>query len=518
MKRAEITRVIALMLVLTLTAVMLCGCETYDNFKKAFIDPPTQEKLVIKIGIFEPLTGRQSYDAEDELLGMQIAYEMFPSVLGYDIELVYKDNRSSTDEAKEAVKALIDRGCVGILGSNSASLSLAVSDIIKEAKIPAITATNTVPILTSTNDYYFRVCYTNSYDAQGAAHYILEGIKDDSGEVGNITRAAVLVAQNNDFALGKAELFRNEFLTQLGIDPETVNDDSSPAAIELDENGNPIPVINNVEIFTLPTEDTEIIPMLDKVAATLGNDTAIYFPSDIETAVNVISKAALAGYDFTWIGTESWEGIESYNTEIESFERSELLRNLAQTENRNTLTSLSANTNTTLSSVDNPSEIHESPDETIPAGPRMLLDKTVYTIDYDSTEKQSEMPFRFNLYYRDKVGADAIPSENVALGFDAYMLLYRAIESIEKIEADTESENSTQNFDDTDITEYTLFDSEGKLNGNVLATAIYGISEMDGATGKISINADGDPIKDIYIKGIIGGEVKTVYKARPNEE
>ena len=92
MKRNAIYKITAVCLCAVLCLGLFTGCESWNNFRKAFIDPPQPEELVIKIGVLEPQTGRRSYDAEDEVAGMELAYEMFPTAGDYRIELLYEDN------------------------------------------------------------------------------------------------------------------------------------------------------------------------------------------------------------------------------------------------------------------------------------------------------------------------------------------------------------------------------------------------------------------------------------------
>ena len=83
---------------ITLTVIMmlaLCACgggdkSTADNGEK-----------VVKIGVFEPSTGDSASGGKKEMLGMQYANKMIPTVtIGgeeYKVELVYADNASSND-------------------------------------------------------------------------------------------------------------------------------------------------------------------------------------------------------------------------------------------------------------------------------------------------------------------------------------------------------------------------------------------------------------------------------------
>ena len=102
MKRKRIYKSICLCLCALLCLSVLSGCESWNNFRKAFIDPPQPEVYTIKVGILEPQTGRRSYDAEDETAGMELAHELFPKAGEYEIELIYEDNRSNTDKIGRA--------------------------------------------------------------------------------------------------------------------------------------------------------------------------------------------------------------------------------------------------------------------------------------------------------------------------------------------------------------------------------------------------------------------------------
>ena len=69
------------------------------------------ENPVVKIGVFEPASGDSGAGGKQEMLGMQYANKVTPTVtIGdteYDVELVYADNGSSTDKAPTAAAELI---------------------------------------------------------------------------------------------------------------------------------------------------------------------------------------------------------------------------------------------------------------------------------------------------------------------------------------------------------------------------------------------------------------------------
>ncbi|MBR3719950.1 MAG: ABC transporter substrate-binding protein, partial [Firmicutes bacterium] len=140
----------------------LTGCTTYKNFHAAFFEK-NEEQEVIKIGIFEPQTGADAADAAEEIKGIELARKLYPEVMGKRIEFVYGDNQSDVEMAKTAAQQLVDSGVRLVLGSYKSTLSLAGSDIFEAADVPAIGISITNPIVTQTNEFYFRVCFIDAF-------------------------------------------------------------------------------------------------------------------------------------------------------------------------------------------------------------------------------------------------------------------------------------------------------------------------------------------------------------------
>ena len=54
-------------------------------------------------------------------------------------------------------------------------------------------------------------------------------------------------------------------------------------------------------------------------------------------------------------------------------------------------------------------------------------------------------------------------------------------------------------------------------NRMLLTNALYKVKNLDGATGTISIDENGNPTKDIIIEAFDGYEFKAVYTAYPGK-
>jgi ABC-type branched-subunit amino acid transport system substrate-binding protein len=138
---------------LIIASLMLGSCTAYKGFIESF-----KEDEAVKIGIFEPFSGEQSTNASSEIAGIELAYEMQPEINGKPVILIRADNCSTIDDAKIAAKELVSQDVHLVLGSFDSTLSIAGADIFAEAGIPAVAITNTNPVVTSSNDIYFRVC------------------------------------------------------------------------------------------------------------------------------------------------------------------------------------------------------------------------------------------------------------------------------------------------------------------------------------------------------------------------
>lgn len=269
-------KAVSLVLVLAVLCLSLCGCETYNNFKAAFIDPP-EVKTVVKVGIFEPLTGTDAAAAKDEVLGMEIAHDLYPELENVKIDLVYGDSQSDVETSKQAAQSLADQGVSLVLGSYGSVYSLAGGDVFKEIGIPAIAATNKNPILTKTNDYYFRVAAVEAYQGSSVAYFVHDYFKNES--------ATVFMKENDDYAISMAELFESTLKELTG------NEDC-------------------VVTIKYP-EDTEDFTQYFNMVSLAKNHT-IFFPGDAASGDQIIKAAYEQGFtDFAWIGTSRWDGIDS---------------------------------------------------------------------------------------------------------------------------------------------------------------------------------------------------------------
>lgn len=165
-----------------------------------------EETEVIKIGVFEPLTGANAAGGALEKEGLELANELYPEVLGKKVKLVFVDNKSDKVEAANAATKLIDQEKVSvIIGSWGSGFSISAGEVIKKSdrKVAAIGTSCTNPLVTKGNDYYFRVCFIDPFQGNVMANYAYN-------EVG-AKKVAFIIEKTNDYAVGLAKFFEDTF-------------------------------------------------------------------------------------------------------------------------------------------------------------------------------------------------------------------------------------------------------------------------------------------------------------------
>ena len=168
---------------------------------------------VVKIGVFEPASGDSGAGGKQEMLGMQYANAVQPTVeIGgetYKVELVYADNGSSTDKAPSAAQQLVSEGVSVVLGSYGSGVSIAGSQYFADAGIPAIGVTCTNPQVTAGNTHYFRICFLDPFQGTVLANYAFK-------ELGART-AYCLAELGNDYDVGLCHYFQQAFEAMGGM-------------------------------------------------------------------------------------------------------------------------------------------------------------------------------------------------------------------------------------------------------------------------------------------------------------
>ena len=227
----------------------------------------------LKIGVFEPLSGDSGAGGKQEMLGMQYANYLQPTVeiggVTYDVELVAADNGSSADKAPSAAQQLVSEGVSIVLGSYGSGVSIAGSPIFEAAGIPAMGVTCTNPQVTAGNKHYFRICFLDPFQGTVLANYAFK-------ELG-ATTAYCLAELGNDYDVGLVHYFTQAFEALGGV----VIDETFP---------------NGTSDFTSYVSN----------ASAMGAQV-FFAPCSIAYITQIISQSAAQGAQYALLGSDTWD-------------------------------------------------------------------------------------------------------------------------------------------------------------------------------------------------------------------
>ena len=228
---------------------------------------------VIRIGVFEPSTGDNGAGGKQEILGIQYANSLKPTVtIGgeeYTVELAIEDNQSVNDKAVTAAANLVNKNVSVVLGSYGSGVCMAAGDTFAEAEIPAIGVSCTNPNVTALCDYYWRICFLDPFQGSVMANFAWEkGCK----------KAYVLNMQGEDYGSGLANYFVEAFKALGG---------------------------EVADHATFPEGSSDFTAYINN-ASSAGCDV-IFAPCSTTYAALIIDQAAAQGIAFPIMAGDTWE-------------------------------------------------------------------------------------------------------------------------------------------------------------------------------------------------------------------
>ena len=232
----------------------------------------------IKIGVFEPLTGANAAGGQLEKQGIDLAYELYPSITingkKLPVELKYADNKSDRIESENAAKKLVNEfGANIVLGSWGSSNSIAAGPVFKKAQVPAIGTSCTNPLVTLGNEYYFRVCYTDPFQGKVMANYAFK-------ECG-YRKIAVLQEVSSDYSVALVKIFMENF-KQLSGDKNSITG-----------------------VGSYKTGDSDFSTQLTAIKD--SGAQAIFFPGNFTESALIMKQARQLGITIPFLGGDTWE-------------------------------------------------------------------------------------------------------------------------------------------------------------------------------------------------------------------
>ena len=263
---------LAMMLALVM-ALSLVACGEQGDSQKG--DDSASGDKVVKIGVFEPTSGQNGGGGKKEILGIEYANTIKPTVTingeEYSVQLVYADNASDQAKAPTAAQTLISQGVSVVIGTYGSACAIAAGPLFESAKIPAIGTSCTNPQVTAGNDYYFRVGYIDPFQGAVMANFAFN-------EKGS-SNCALIIESGDDYSAGFGNYFRQE-MERLGGKATTLEFQKGEADF-------------STIMASIKSE---------------GYD-GIFAPVSIETAAMIISQARDAGITCPIMAGDTWDDI-----------------------------------------------------------------------------------------------------------------------------------------------------------------------------------------------------------------
>ena len=263
---------LAMMLALVM-ALSLVACGEQGDSQKG--DDSASGDKVVKIGVFEPTSGQNGGGGKKEILGIEYAHSLKPTVTingeEYSVQLVYADNASDQAKAPTAAQTLISQGVSVVIGTYGSACAIAAGPLFESAKIPAIGTSCTNPQVTAGNDYYFRVGYIDPFQGAVMANFAFN-------EKGS-SNCALIIESGDDYSAGFGNYFRQE-MERLGGKATTLE-------------------------FQKGEADFSTI----MASVKSENYDGIFAPVSIETAAMIISQARDAGITCPIMAGDTWDDI-----------------------------------------------------------------------------------------------------------------------------------------------------------------------------------------------------------------
>ena len=180
-------------LALSISAVAFSGCGKKSD--------------EITVGAFLSLSGSDSTFGTDTRDGIELAVEEINAaggVKGKKVRVLYEDDKSTTQEASQKVRQLIDRDkVIALLGEVASSRSLAGGLIANTSKVPMVTPSSTAVEVTQGREWVFRTCFTDDQQGEVAARFVKNELKKN--------KAGIFYAAQDTYSSGLARSFRDEF-------------------------------------------------------------------------------------------------------------------------------------------------------------------------------------------------------------------------------------------------------------------------------------------------------------------
>jgi branched-chain amino acid transport system substrate-binding protein len=165
---------------LGLVCAFVTGCKPKDGGGGATGD-------TIVVGEYGSVTGPEAAFGKATHQGIELAVEEINKAGGINGKKIKvegpEDTGSEQQKGEIAVKRLLEKNVVAVLGEVASGISMAGGPVCQQAQIPMISPSSTNPKVTQIGDYVFRVCFIDPYQAGVLAKFARDTLKANTAAI-----------------------------------------------------------------------------------------------------------------------------------------------------------------------------------------------------------------------------------------------------------------------------------------------------------------------------------------------
>lgn len=166
----------------------------------------------ILVGEYGSMTGSESAFGKSTDEGIKLAVEEINKaggINGKQVEIVGpEDTESQQVKGEIAVKRLVEKKVVAVLGEVASGISMAGAPVCQKNNIPMISPSSTNPKVTEIGNYVFRVCFIDPYQGEVIAKFAADSL--------HAKTAAILYDAGAPYSVGIRDFFTKAFTAKGG--------------------------------------------------------------------------------------------------------------------------------------------------------------------------------------------------------------------------------------------------------------------------------------------------------------
>lgn len=237
----------------------------------------------IKIGYNIPLTGDIPKVGESAKFAAEMLKEDINGAGGlevggkkYTLEFVYEDNEAKAESAVTTALKLIDKDQVlAMIGPQSSKQAIPAGQVADDNQTVMVSPWSTNPDTTLDRPWVFRAAFLDPFQGPVAVNF--------ASKTFDAKTAAVLYDLSNDYSLGLAEIFKEDFEKKAG----------AGSVVAFESHG---------------TKDQDFSAQLTKIVA--AKPDFIFVPDNYNQVALIVPQARKLGYKGPFMGSDAWGSSE----------------------------------------------------------------------------------------------------------------------------------------------------------------------------------------------------------------